>query len=82
MLREPIVDGEKLKELAEEGKVRVKVVCGGLEEGDEKDSGVVVWAGKKREEVSDEEIALLGRGEGAERLRVESEVVGMRVDGL
>ncbi|KAK1777214.1 hypothetical protein QBC45DRAFT_331264 [Copromyces sp. CBS 386.78] len=76
VMREPIVNGEKLEELAEEGRVRVRVVCG--KEGDE-NSGVVVWAGKKREEVSDEEIELLGRGEEAERWRFESEVFAMKV---
>lgn len=80
VLREPIVDGDKLKELAEGGKVGVRVVCGKDKEEDE-ESGVVVWVGKKREEVSPEEVEMLGRGKEAKRWKVESEVFGMKVDG-
>ncbi|KAK3503258.1 hypothetical protein B0T13DRAFT_125105 [Neurospora crassa] len=80
VLREPIVDGDKLKELAEEGKVGVRVVCGKDKE-EEEDGGVVVWVGKKREEVSPEEVAMLGRGKEAKRWKVESEVFGMKVEG-
>ncbi|KAK3401387.1 hypothetical protein B0T20DRAFT_347068 [Sordaria brevicollis] len=78
VMREPIVNLEMMKEMAEDGKVDVKVVCG---REDDEDSGVVVWLGKKREEVSEEEVELLGRGEEASRWRVESELFGMRVDG-
>lgn len=79
VLREPIVDGDKLKELAEEGKVGVRVVCG--KDKEEEEGGVVVWVGKKREEVSPEEVAMLGWGKEAKRWKVESEVFGMKVDG-
>ncbi|KAK3343259.1 hypothetical protein B0H65DRAFT_244475 [Neurospora tetraspora] len=78
VMREPIVDGDKLLELAEEGKVGVRVVCG---KEDDEESGVVVWVGKKREDVSPEEVELLGRGKEAKRWRVEREVFGMRVNG-
>lgn len=78
MMREPVVNLAMMKELAEEGKVGVRVICG---KKDDEESGVVVWVGKKREEISDEEIELLGRGKEAERWKIESEVFGMRVGG-
>lgn len=77
-MREPIVSLERMKEMAEKGKVDVKVVCGREED---EESGVVVWVGKKREEVDEKEVEMLGRGEQVGRWRVESEVFGMRVDG-
>lgn len=78
VMREPIVSLERMKEMAEEGKVGVKVVC---KREEDEESGVVVWLGKKREEVGEKEVEMLGRGEQARRWKVESEVFEMKVDG-
>ncbi|KAK3320235.1 hypothetical protein B0T19DRAFT_404747 [Cercophora scortea] len=88
VFREPIVDLEKLREVLDEAgekTVGVQVRCGaaeekkeeGEEEGDK--GGVVVWVGKRKEELTSEQLKSLGRDGSAVWWRVKSEVLQFEV---
>lgn len=79
---------EKLASLAKEASsggavvVDVQVVCGKFDEDGEEDrGGATVWVGKRREDLTKEEVSSLGRGggDGAVRWRVKSEVLKLEI---
>ena len=65
------MDMDKLLSAAKESSsggsaiVNVQVICGNFDENEEEDrGGATVWVGKKREDLTAEEVSSLGRGNG------------------
>jgi len=88
VFRDPVVDMDNLVSAATEASssgasvVDVQIICGNFDEDEEVDrGGATVWVGKKREDLTEEEVSSLGRsgGDGVVRWRVKSEVLKLEI---
>lgn len=78
VFRDPAIDMDKLignaKEASLDGNpvINVQLICGtNVEDDDDEQGGAIVWPGKRREDLSDEDVQSLDRrgGQGSEAVR-------------